>query len=175
MSNKTKFILLVLGVFLAGLLFSFSKPGQVVADMKPLLVEVLNLPLPVTGAVNVENLPLDEKSNSLRTIPAADSLRYGQALLVSGERRVLIPEGVVLTDVLLYRDITSNDDPCPIWVGRFENGSNIYLFHFMPSAVDPLVELHLESGLLSTASSSVMIYLNANNCNVLGGWTGYEY
>jgi hypothetical protein len=179
MGNKTRYLVIALSVFVVGFLFSFSEPGHAVAQgMKPLLVEVTNLPLSITGAVNVENLPLDEASNSLRTISLVDGLRDGNGTISfeggPWERSLAIPEGVAVTDVVIERVIVSDDDECDIWFYELAGGAIGPMIVLRPSVANPIAELHLKSGLLSTGGREVGLFLNSS-CRVRVLWTGYEY
>jgi hypothetical protein len=140
------------------------------------IVTIGNFPVPVTGAVSVDNLPLDETSDSLRTISAKDYLRdgYGTIALSAFERQLAIPEGVVLTDAMLRRWSISDNDLCQIYLYRIQDAVFSSMFDLYPSAENPLVELHFESGLRSTELREIGFFMNSD-CIVDILWTGYEY
>ena len=129
----------------------------------------------VTGNVSVTNLPLDETSNSLLTMSSGDNLRDGGGRIdLSNNRDIAIPEGVAMTDVYIQRDFTSDDDTCWIYFYYIEGGAFHSHLSLFPSADDPLVELHFEGGVRSTASREIGFFMNAD-CSAQVFWAGYEY
>ena len=180
MSSKIKYFLILLGVFVLGFSFSIFTLGLVSAEpmdraMKPLLVEIMNLPLAITGAVNVDNLPLDEASGSLRTVSPEVNLRDGRGTIYfSGSNRsISVPEGVVMTDAWIRRWNSSTDDPCWIYFYNIEDGAFDANMSLFPSSADPTVELHFESGVASTPEREIGFFMNAD-CTADVFWTGYE-
>jgi hypothetical protein len=174
MDNKTRFLLIVLIVLAVGFMFSFSEIGRAVAKELQ-LVEIVNLPLQIIGAVSVENLPLDETSNSLRTISPENNLRDGSGIIqLSGSlpRKIAIPEGVAMTDAYIVR--RTGDDTCWIYFYNIEDDVFDAFFSVYPSVDDPIVELHFESGIRSTSSREIGFFMNAD-CSASVLWTGYEF
>ncbi len=172
MKNKTMYFMTVFGVFLVGFLFSLTNPGHALAEnARPRLVEIVNLPLSIMGVVSVENLPLDETANNLRTTSPRDNLRDGKGSLNLGSNRELpIPEGVVLTDFVL--DYVDGDN---CWIGLYSQDNEFFdfLFNLRPSADDTRIEMHFESGISSTAEREIGFFMNSD-CQARVFWTGYE-
>jgi hypothetical protein len=184
MGSKTRYFLIVLGVLVAGFTLSLFTSARVSADpvdsnRQPLLVEILNLPLAITGAVSVDNLPVDEASNSLRTTSPAVVLRdgFGQISTKGTVTRVDIPVGTALTDVIIRRVPVGTTPICHFELSYYsdEDNRDHRLLDLDVSWDDPIVELHFESGISSASDRQIGFSMVYPDCVANIFWTGYEY
>ena len=145
MNDKTKYLVIVLGVFVAGFLFAFSiNPGQVEA-----------------GTTKVK------------------TLHDGTALLKNSDSgppaSLEIPEGVALTDVFISRKNASFNDCALDIVGFDPNTRGEESFRLIViDEQDGYAEMHLESGLRSSAERPIVLRNFPGNCWVHVFWTGHE-
>jgi hypothetical protein len=189
------FLVLIICFVLAQQHDATAKPGAenvIVANSAAQPVPVVPQGItPVTGSVTVDNLPAVQQvagSVHVSNLPAVQQvvgevsvatpeLRRGRGIirLTAGEGRMLeLPADVVLTDVRLDRASVSGDDAeCDVWL--FENDGVSFgpVTILRPSAIQRVVEFHLESGFgPTTATVSRGFFMNAA-CTVSIFWTGY--
>lgn len=98
-------------------------------------------------------------------------LRRGHQLIsLVDDPSLVIPAGVVVTDIHLHRAPGSNASVC--YTQLFENNA-ILLTGLAPTASQPDASLHLESGLRSTRDAQLSLFIIVD-CLVNALWTGYE-
>ncbi len=154
MKDMTKYLVIVLGVFVAGLLFSFS--------IEPGLVAV---------AANEKKLR-DGHADLVFGFPYPDATSLD------------IPAGVVLTDLVLRgaRVGHVSSPECHVHLVGFNpttRGEETLFRYFVPihneaEAAPPLTELHLESGLRSSENRRIQVRSITEYCSIAVFWTGYE-
>lgn len=127
-------------------------------------VNVGNLPgtQEVSGAVEVTNLPQG-------SAPVNDN---GSISLESAlPRSMVIPDDVVLTDVVIERTSVSDADPCEVWLYKDQDGFRDVMMFFRPSLAQPFKELHLESGFHGGDERGFFVN---SDCRARIFWTGYQ-
>jgi hypothetical protein len=171
-------VILVSAVILASAIVLAPSISATAAPPLPQVEVAAPLPLPVAPVVPI---PRDGSS-----IIAKGTGGYTQDAMIA------IPEGIVLTDLVLQA-LDGDDHPCQVNVKTSDQVGqddelfrlNVPLFKdvneegfFNPLGANDYPsprELHLESGLLSTASRQILVALWVNDCAVRVFWTGYQY
>lgn len=134
-------------------------------------------PVSVGGAVSISNLPAVQQIAGAVTI-TRPALQHGNFTIrlsaVFTERAIAFPEDVVVTDLRLERVAFSGDDAsCEVWLYETANGSFGPVTTLRPSATNPFVELHLESGFGPQAGVTDRGMFMNSACTVRVFWTGY--
>lgn len=132
------------------------------------VVVVNSSPIPVSGTLNVGNLPVD--AGKLLVQPPATTYGYGQQSL-SSDRTIDIPAGVVLTDLIVKHLV--GDSPCWMYLKEivpYNGGTALMAIDSLYPATGAPAELHLKSGIPSDGDLGTFVN---GNCTVHTMWTGY--
>jgi hypothetical protein len=104
---------------------------------------------------------------------SAPALRRDHGILTDNEDLITIPEGVVLTDILLDRLVGSTDNECDVWIAGIQGTLPSTMFVLRPRSADRFVQVHFEHGLRSVAGDRLGLAMTSL-CNVRFLWTGFE-
>jgi hypothetical protein len=143
-------------------------------------VAVSNLPAvqQVAGSVAVSNLPAVQQVTGTVQVQRPVLARGTGTIRLTSEwtqRFMTFPADVVLTDVRLERaSISTSDETCEVWLGEIAGGAFGAATFFRPSATNPVVELHLESGFAAGPDTTERGFFMNADCTVRVFWTGYH-